>query len=61
MIVYRPVNQSWWWKLLDDGSTVTAAGATAATGRPSAGLFVPHQSSEKLSLKGGARTDLGAR
>jgi hypothetical protein len=59
MIVYRPVNQSWWWKLLDDGSA--AAGATAAFSRPAACLSGPQQSAEKLSVKGGAGKDLGAR
>jgi hypothetical protein len=59
MIVYRPVNQSWWWKLLDDGSA--AAGATAASGGPAAGLSEPQQSTQKLSGKGGAGPDLGAR
>jgi hypothetical protein len=41
MIVYRPVNQSWWWRVLYGGSTVAVEGA-AATGATSLdGPLVP--------------------
>jgi hypothetical protein len=61
MIVYRPVDQSWWWKLLNDGSTVALTGPAAPVGQPSTRGSGPRQSGEKLSAKGGAGTDLGAR
>jgi hypothetical protein len=41
MIVYRPVNQFWWWKVLYGGSAVAVEGAAATGASSPDGPLVP--------------------